>query len=71
MGSLGLEPVLTQNIKTFPMLMRMTKMAAVASALARKLAASVMTTAQQTKFLTKAMKALLLRASGLGFGQRQ
>ena len=71
MGSLGLEPVLIQNIKTFPMQMRMTKMAAVASALARKLAASVMTTAQQTKVFTTAIKALSLKATGLGFGQRQ
>ena len=71
MGSLGLEPVLIQNIKTFPMQMRMTKMAAVASALARKLAAAVMTTAQKTKVLTTAIKALSLRATGLGFGQCQ
>ena len=71
MGSLGLEPVLIQNIKTFPMQMRMTKMAALESALTRKLAAAVMTTAQKTKVLTTAIKALSLRATGLGFGQRQ
>ena len=53
------------------MQMRMTKMAAVASALTRKLAAAVMTTAHKTKALMKSMKAPPLRATGLRFGQHQ